>query len=141
MTYGEIKTEAANRFEQLAKDCGLFWAFSTEQFNKYKTPLQPGEKYVDIGSGGFMPRHNVDKYIQGMKAIEKWQKSEVKKDKEVQERAIVYELNNYECFYTGDISNAMPALKSLGFTREQVKKVFAKTGKAKSLISGGKCEF
>jgi len=59
-----------------------------------------------------------------MREIEKWQKTEVKKAKA--EEVILYDLNNYECFYTGDITNALEVLESLGYTPEQVRGVYHK---------------
>jgi len=124
MTYQEIKHEEGERVGELSTRVGLFWAFSNEQFEKNKTPLQEGDKYVSIGAGGFVPRSQVDTFIQGMKDIETWKKEEVKKNKAEQERTILYELNNYECFYTGDIEPALEVLKPLGFTRKQVQTVY-----------------
>lgn len=108
----------------LQKECGLFWAFNEEQFKegKAKNPIKEGEKYTSIGAGGYLPSKNVDKFIEGMKSIEKWAREAKKDDQEV----ILYQLNNYECFYQGDIEDAMPTLSRLGYTREQVKKVFKK---------------
>jgi hypothetical protein len=112
------------KMDILQKECGLFWAFNEEQFKegKAKNPIKKGEKYTSIGAGGYLPSKNVDKFIEGMKAIEKWAREAKKDDQEV----ILYQLNNYECFYQGDIEDAMPTLSRLGYTREQVKKVFKK---------------
>lgn len=113
---------------ELSHQVGLFWAFSNEQFKEgaESSPLKEGEKYVSIGAGGYMPKGNVDRWITGMRDIEAWKKAEVKKNKSEQEATILYELNNYECFYTGDIEDALPVLKDLGFTEKQVKTVYHK---------------
>jgi hypothetical protein len=123
-TYHEIKEEASNKLSVLLKDCKVFFAFSEEQFSENKTELKEGEKYVSIGAGGYMPKSYVKDFIQGQKDIEAWRKSEVKKGKQ-QEAQILYELNNYECFYTGDIEDAFEVLKDT-YSIEQVKKVFYK---------------
>lgn len=120
--YTAIKAEAQKRYDKLLNECGVFWAFSKEQFEEGKTPLGPGEKYVSIGAGGFMPKHNHAKLTAGMKEIDAWQKQAIKAAKA--DEVILYELNNYECFYTGSIEPAMDVLGSLGFTEEQVKKVY-----------------
>jgi hypothetical protein len=124
MKYTDIKQEVENRYSELFKDCGVFWAFSREQFEEGKTPLQEGEKYVSIGAGGYMPKHNHEKLSEGMKEIDAWQKEAMKSAKA--EEAILYELNNHEAFYTGTIEDAMAVLGDLGYTEDQVKAVYHK---------------
>ena len=68
-----------------------------------------------------MPKRFIDTWIEGTKVIDRWRKSEIKRAKA--EEVILYELNNYECFYTGDID---PAMEVLGehYTRDQVIEVY-----------------
>ena len=108
--------------EKLMEECAVFWAFSNKQFEENKTPLQDGEKYVDIGGGGFMPKHNVDTYINGMKKIAKDFKKAMK-DEKARKAHIQYELNNHEAYYTRNIDSTMDALGD-DFTREEVLSVF-----------------
>ncbi len=110
------------KYDKLMEDCQVFWAFGEDQFKegKKKINLKKGEKLTSIGSGGFMPNKHYKQFVEGMKAIDKWAKTSKKDDKAV----ILYELNNHECFYTGDWYNAMPRLKDLGYTEKQVKTVF-----------------
>ena len=119
----DIKTEREAKQTQLFKECGLFWAFSNEQFDKNKTPLKEGEKYVSIGAGGYLPKGNVDTFLNGMANINKWYKAEVKANKGARRANIVYELANYESYYTGDITNALEALGA-GYIRKEVLKVY-----------------
>lgn len=121
---GEIKIEQEKRHTQLFNDCGLFWAFSDEQFNENKTTLQDGEKYVAIGSGGYMPKHNVEKFKQGMKDIAKWRKMEIKSNK-LEYQQIAYELSNHECYYTGDISDVVGLFSGV-YTVKQIQDVYNK---------------
>jgi hypothetical protein len=116
------KERKQKKYDDLASECGVFWAFNEDQFKegKAKNPLKEGEKYASIGMGGYMPSKNVDKFIAGMDAIDKWAREAKKDDKKV----ILYELNNHECFYTGSIDDAMPTLESLGYTKNQVLKIF-----------------
>lgn len=96
--------------EKHINDCNVFWAFGIEQFkegiNKLKESgvLLEGEKVTDIGSGGFMPSKNVQKYIQGNKDIDKEYKK-MKKDEKALNDYILYELHNHEVFYTGNIND------------------------------------
>ena len=59
-----------------------------------------------------------------MKAIEDTFKAQIKENK-AREKHILYELNNHECFYIGDIT---PALEALGedYTAEEVQTVMEK---------------
>jgi len=118
------KEAEQKKYDDLMSECGVFWAFSNEQFaeGKAKHPVATGEKYTSIGAGGFMPSKHYKKFVDGMNTIKEWAKTAKKDDNAV----ILYELNNYECFYTGDIADAMPRLKDLGYTAEQVKKVYHK---------------
>ena len=122
-TINDIKTEREAKQTQLFKECGLFFAFSNQQFAESKTPLKDGEKYISIGMGGYLPKGNLDTFLNGMKALKKWYSAEVKANKGARRANIVYELANHESYYTGDISNA---LDSLGkeYTRAEVLKVY-----------------
>lgn len=121
-TLQSIKKEQQNRVNDLLTNCLVFWAFSNEQFAANKTPLQDGEKYVSIGGGGYMPKGKVDAYLNGMKEINKWFKAATK-PAEIRKAHILYELNNYEAFYTGDIEDTMNALGS-GYTAAEVWAVY-----------------
>lgn len=101
---------------------GVFWAFSKEQFDENKTKLSEGDKYVDIGSGGFVPKSNVDKLIEGMKKIHD-EFSKKMRDEKVRIEHIAYELNNHEAYYTGDITSTLDALGE-EFTRDEVEAVY-----------------
>ena len=126
MTYGEIKKQRDDDTNKLFTDLGVFWAFSNEQFKEglAKCNLQEGEKLVDIGSGGYMPKSNFDKLIAGMKAI-KETFAQATKDAKIRTAHILYELNNHECFYTGSIESAMEVLGE-DYTREEVTEVYKK---------------
>ncbi len=123
-TLTEIRKEEEEKHTQLFSECGLFWAFSNEQFATNKTPLQEGEKYVSIGAGGYMPKHNIDKFEKGMKEIGKWRKGEIKSNK-LQYKQIAYELSNHECYYTGDISDVVDLFAGT-YSAEQIRKVYDK---------------
>lgn len=118
----EIKQAKENKVSELINKCSMFFAFSDEQFHKNKTPLQEGEKYVSIGAGAYMPKGQVDNYLNGIKEIEKWYKATVKNNKARREN-IVYELNNHEAFYTHEIEDTLDALGS-DYTAEEVMQVF-----------------
>jgi len=119
----DIKKEREEKQTQLFKECGLFWAFSNQQFAENKTPLKEGEKYVSIGAGGYLPKGNLDAFLKGMKEQDKWYKAEIKANKGARRANIAYELANHEAYYTGDISDAMEALGK-EYTKKEVLKVY-----------------
>lgn len=123
MNLQEIKKQKEDKVSQLLTDCGMFFAFSTEQFHANKTPLQEGEKYVSIGAGGYLPKGKVDAFCDGMKEINKWYKKEVADNKDLRRKEIVYELGNHEAWYTGDIQDTLRGLGP-GYTAKEVWKVF-----------------
>lgn len=117
------KEKEQKKYDTLLKECRVFWAFNEEQLKQgiKENPIEKGEKYTSFGGGGYMPKKNFKAFDKGMGSIAKWKKESKKDDKAV----ILYELNNYECFYTGEIDeNAWDSLKSLGFSVDQVKRVF-----------------
>ena len=118
----ELKKQKEDNTTELIKSVGMFFAFSTEQFHENKTPLQEGEKYVSIGAGAYMPKSQVKNWINGIKEIKKQYKAAVKGNK-LRKQEIAYQLNNYECYYTGDISDALEALGS-DYTQAEVMAVY-----------------
>lgn len=121
--YAEIRKTKQEKVNQLLTECGVFWAFSNQQFEENKTPLQEGEKYVSIGDGGYMPKGNVEKLRAGFRQINKEERQRMKATPGARIEAIKHELNNYECYYTGDITEALNALGK-GYTRAEVLKVY-----------------
>lgn len=117
----DVRQKAVN---DLLTECRVFWAFSNSQFEEgvKKTALEDGDKLIDIGMGGFMPKSCLDKFTTGMEAINK-AFDEAMKDEKARVEYIKYELNNHEAGYTRNIDSTMEALGE-GFTREEVAKVF-----------------
>ena len=101
MNLHELRKQKENANTKLFNECGVFWAFSTEQFNESKTPLKDGEKYVFIGHGGYLPKGNLEALKIGLKENEKAYKQALKSNN-LRLKEIAYEFANYECFYTGD---------------------------------------
>lgn|SRR5574343_1359670 len=130
-TYQEIKRKKEKDYNELFTRCGVFWAFSRKQFDENKTPLLVGEKYVDIGAGGYIPKHNLPALLEGIKAIDNLFKLTIAEYK-MREKHILYELNNHECFYTGNITSAVEALDK-DYTLSEVTAVYEKY-KAKKYV-------
>ena len=109
-----------NAQTRLFDKTGAFFAFSTKQFNEAK---KEGVKYVSMGAGMICPKENVKELIETLDSI---YKGAIKKDlKENGKEAIIKrELYNYECFYTGDISNAVENLEPYGFTKNEIRVIY-----------------
>lgn len=122
-TIHELKQEQARKIDELFKACGVFFAFSAEQFERNKTPLQEGEKYVSMGAGGYVPRSKARAVADGLERIRKEFNAAVNANRKQRRALIVYELNNHEALYTGDISDALEALGK-GYTAQEVRKVY-----------------
>jgi hypothetical protein len=126
MNLQEIKKQQTEANSKLFKEVGLFFAFSDEQFQKNKTPLRDGEKYVSIGGGGYLPKGNFEALQKGMKENEKTYKLAIKSHN-LRLKEIVYEFNNHECFYTRDwevVSEIFPDV-----SKDVIYKLFLKESK------------
>lgn len=121
-TYHEIKKESENKLSELFKECRVFFAFSNEQFAENKTELKENEEYVSLGMGGYLPNTSVKNYIQGLKDITAQEKEKIK-EFNLEKSEILYELQNHEAFYTGDIEDTYFALNEK-YTHEQIWKVY-----------------
>jgi hypothetical protein len=127
MKYTELKKQYQDKLTILHDKVGLFWAFNREQLAE-GMKKNPADKYVHIGMGGYLPKINVNAYLSGLKELDKWYKAEMKsfrEDNKKRVEAILYELNNYECFYTGDITDAYEVLAAT-YTKAEVLAVYRK---------------
>jgi hypothetical protein len=111
------------KMNKILDDLKVFWAFGNSQFEEgLKQIDEKKENMTSIGMGGFIPKKNLKEYIKQMTDYQTWYVKEVKKLDANQ--VIRYELNNYECYYSGDITDAFKVLEEFGFTKEDVLKVF-----------------
>ncbi len=134
MDIQDLKTAKEQKVSLLLKDCKVFFAFSNQQFEENKTPLEEGEKYVSIGAGGYMPKSQKENFNNGMDLIHNWYKGETKNNK-LRKENILYELNNHEAFYTMSIDTTLEVLGS-EYTRKEVFSVYSR--ELKKLIKADK---
>lgn len=119
-----LKSQKQQNIDKLIEECGMFFAFSVEQFNKNKTLIPEGEKYLSLGAGAYIPKNNFDKYINGMESINKDFNKKISALKQ-REELIKFELYNHEAFYTQDIESTVEHL-SPEFSKEEIAMVYAK---------------
>lgn len=119
-----VREEKQTAVDNLINSCGVFFAFSDDQFKKGKAKagLKDGEKLVSIGCGGYMPESNIDTFKDGLEAIEETFNKDLK-EYDLRNDLIAYELSNHEAYYTGDITSTVLALGK-DFTREEVMEVY-----------------
>jgi hypothetical protein len=75
-----------------------------------------------LGAGGYMPKGNVKRYLNGIKEINKWYKKAIN-DNKLRRSNIVHAILNYEALYTGEIDDVMDELGS-DYTKEEVMAIF-----------------
>jgi hypothetical protein len=130
MTYKYIKNEQHQaKISELLNKQKAFFAFSQEQLAEGKAKHGLGEEVelVNIYAGLIMPKANIQAYTDEMSELSQNLIDEVKKLDP--EEVIRYELDNHEAWYQGDTEDAYDVLKSYGYTREQVRKVYKKYAK------------
>lgn len=118
-------------YTNILEQYGGFFAFGTEQFEKQK---KPDTRYISLDGGLLLAlppdattaeqkKAYVQRYFDDLdKAIEQATKEDI--EAHGIDRIISRELNNHECFYTGDISDALRALQKYNVTEEQVRAIY-----------------
>jgi hypothetical protein len=104
----------------LFKEMGVFFAFSNQQFDEQK---KENVKYISMGAGTICPQENVKEFIKKHSDIVKNGIAQDIKENGI-EAIIKRELGNYECFYTGDITDCVDALKDYDIKKETILQVF-----------------
>jgi hypothetical protein len=116
-TTNEIKEK---KISNLLIEVNGFFAFGQSQFDEAK---KEGVKYVSRGAGLYHEAGKSKYFDEQFNAIVKeyHQKTLLEKGKI---KVILDELQNYECFYTGDIDEAVQVLKAYDITEKEVLKVY-----------------
>lgn len=124
-TYEEINKEFHDKLSTLLETNKAFWAFSDSQLQEGmdKYGIVNKSELISFRGGMIAPKVNIKAISLGITGLEAKRKQAIKERADIK-KIILYELNNYECFYTGDIEDALPALTALDITRDQVMEVF-----------------
>jgi hypothetical protein len=96
---------------------GVFFAFSKKQLEE---KALPGVEYCTVlGCGDVCPKENAKQFLLDLADINKKHRAEMVEN--VGKKVLIrHELFNHECFYTGDITDAVEALEGYEITREEV---------------------
>ena len=123
-TYEQMKTRHQKEYEDFTKDC-VFFAYSQEQFDKgmESLGLKPNEthKIFHFDKGAFILRTKSDEQKKLFERFLAEQQQAIDDDTDgtgFVTEMFLYELNNHECSYTGDI---MSALDELDLTIHEVR--------------------
>lgn len=111
-------TEAAQT--QLFKDLGVFFAFSQAQYDEQ---AKKDVEYASCGAGMICPVCHLGALKEGLGNItEKGVKQDLADNG--RENIIKRELANFECEFSGDITDVTAALSGYGITYEEIKSVY-----------------
>jgi len=126
MTYTELKKDHQNKLTILIDKIGIFWAFSDKQMTEGLDKLKLTTKdIISLGSGMLCPRANYEEYKAEVKALNDEFVASMKTLPP--EQVIEYELSNHECYYSGDPSEIYDLFEDIGYTKEQILKVYNDT--------------
>jgi hypothetical protein len=100
----------------LFNEAGAFFAFGQKQFDE---KVKPGVKYCDLGGNLICPVDKARGLVEGLNAA---YKAGIEQDMVENSRKdiILRELANHECWYVGDISEAVDKLKDYGISRDEI---------------------
>ena len=111
--FNEIKERYDRECQEALKKTGIFYAFSNEQFEKYRTYKEESSDgdYVYVGAGAYIhkkDKNNLDEYFNViLPGLKKRFINSINIDD-----LIEYELINHECYYTGDFYEIVPVIES-----------------------------
>lgn len=111
-----------DRQTKLFKKTGAIFAFSNKQFLEQR---KLGISYVNLKMGLFCPKDQVETLINNLYIIYKESIQEDLKENE-KIKIIKRELSNYECYYTGDITDVIEKLEDYNISKAEIIKVFNK---------------
>lgn len=79
-----------------------------------------------LGAGDYVPKSKAKEFTERFTAIHEEGRAKELAEKGI-DQIIEEQLVNHECFYTGDVSDAVDALAGYDVTRDQVAKILRKS--------------
>ena len=118
-----------NQQSELFKSKKVFFAFSNEQFKKglLEHKIAKDIKMASMGAGMYCPKSNAKDVAESLHTI--YKESIIEDMKQGEEKVILRELRNHECFYTGDITDCVEKLSDYPINKEEIKNVYFKNYK------------
>ena len=112
------------RQSKLFKNYKVFFAFNNEQFKQgmEENQIQNNTKMVSMGAGMYCPKNYANKVIHDLDII--YKESIIKDMKQGKEKVILRELQNHECFYTGDPTDCIEKLTDYPITKEEIYNIY-----------------
>ena len=109
--FKEFQKQFEEKYSEELKNTGIFWAFSNQQFEDNKTHKDaPDNEYLAVFNGGYIHKSNSVKLDNFFKNIVPALKKEFTDNIKIED-LISYELNNHECYYTGDYSKVVDIIR------------------------------
>lgn len=127
MTYTEIKKNHEVEVSELLNKHKIFFAFSEKQLEEGMEKIGTKEKseLTSLGGGAIALKTEAKTFLDAMEQLNKKYKKELKDAKQAKEEAILYELKNHECFYTGCIEDVVSLFNGV-YSKKDILKVFKK---------------
>jgi hypothetical protein len=118
-----LSTIIQDRLTKLFEKHQLFFCFDQKTF--YNKRLKNVE-YASVLSGGYLPKVHALPFRDDYKdLIEKGIKEHIAL---IPKRKLIQDaLSNHECYYTGEIDDAIEALADYGITDEEIREVYSST--------------
>jgi hypothetical protein len=108
---------------ELFNELGVFFAFSNKHFDEQK---QDGVEYCSVlRTGDWVPKQNASEFARRLAAVHREGREKELAEKGI-DKIIEEELVNHECFYTGNITDAVEALAGYEVTHDQVLTIYKK---------------
>lgn len=101
----------------------VFFAFSSKQFNEQTKDKDEGLKYVSRGAGMYQGYKDAKELKEFDKEWNKMLENAIKQDlkENGKEKIIERELNNHECYYTGEIDqNVIDSLSDYSISKKEI---------------------
>ena len=126
MTYQEIKELQELEITALIESSRGFFAFSPSQLEEGMKKINIKDKadLASLPNGLIVPKENAIDTLDGFVSIGKANDERLKNaTPKTKREAILYELNNHECYYTGDTTDVIELFDGI-YTEEDINKTF-----------------
>ena len=125
--YHEIKDRHAKTIDELITKHKGFFAFSDSQLieGMAKININDRKELTSLSMGLILPKIEAKPFLDNMEQADKDYKKELKEAREAKDEAILYELNNHESFYRGNMDDVFDMFDGI-YTKDEIKAVYKK---------------